>query len=137
MAGFSYWQGRRIAVEIPRNAIGISHSDGRYSRGTVTSRNRMESIMAFVSIFDQWKLLREWGPVLGYGQAYLGETDPHKRALIIGDAAEWLVAKSENKLDDRYVAHLVAILKSPEGEALVRDIVADLKAATSTAERSK
>lgn len=137
MAGYSYWQGRRIAVEIPRTAFGISHSDGQYSRGAITSRNRMESIMSFVSIFDQWKLLREWGPVLGYGQAYLAETDPHKRALVIGDAAEWLVAKTENKLDDRYVAHIVAILKSPEGEALVRDVVADLSAVSSAVQRSK
>lgn len=93
--------------------------------------------MAFVNIFDQWKLLREWGPILGYGQAYLAEQDPHKRALVIGDAAEWLVAKTENKLDDRYVAHIVAILKSPEGEALVRDVVADLQSVSSAVQRAK
>jgi len=93
--------------------------------------------MAISGILDQWKLIREWAPVLAYGQDYLATDDPHKRALVIGDAAEWLAAKTENRLDDRYVAHVVAILKSKEGEALVRDIVADLSAVSSAVERAK
>jgi hypothetical protein len=93
--------------------------------------------MAIGSILEQWRMIREWAPVLAYGQDYLATDDPHKRALVIGDAAEWLVSKTENKLDDRYVAHIVAILKSKEGEALVRDIVADLSAVSSAVERAK
>lgn len=93
--------------------------------------------MAISGILEQWRLIREWSPVLKYGQDYLATQDPHKRALVIGDAAEWLVAKTENKIDDKYVGHVVAILKSAEGEALVRDIVADLSAVSSAVERAK
>lgn len=93
--------------------------------------------MAIGAILDQWRMIREWAPALKYGQDYLATDDPHKRALVVGDAAEWLVSKTENKLDDKYVGHFVAILKSAEGEALVRDIVADLQAVTSAVERAK
>lgn len=93
--------------------------------------------MAISGILDQWRMIREWAPVLAYGQDYLATDDPHKRALVIGDAAEWLASKTENKLDDKYIGHVVEILKSPQGEALVRDIVADLAAVSSAVERAK
>lgn len=39
MSGYSRDKdGSRRPVEIPRHAIGISHSDGAYSRGKITSR---------------------------------------------------------------------------------------------------
>jgi len=39
MAGYARDRdGSRRPVEIPQHAIGISHSDGAYSRGRITSR---------------------------------------------------------------------------------------------------
>ena len=39
MAGYSYdRRGNRIRVEIAAHAAGICHRDGRYSRGSITSR---------------------------------------------------------------------------------------------------
>lgn len=76
-----------------------------------------------LSIVEQLKMLQGWMPLLGYGQRYLAETDSHRRVLVIGDAMEWLTSKSQNRIDDQLVRRIVAILKTPEGEALVRDLV--------------
>lgn len=76
------------------------------------------------SIFEQLRLVQQWMPLLGFGQRYLAEADPHRRALVIGDIGEWLASKTENRLDDQIVRRIQAILRTPEGEALVRDLVA-------------
>lgn len=77
-----------------------------------------------LSVFEQLRMLQEWMPLLGYGQRYLAEADAHSRVLVIADGIEWLASKTNNSLDDKFVAHAVAILKTPQGEALVRDLVA-------------
>lgn len=76
------------------------------------------------SIFEQLRLVQQWMPLLGFGQRYLAEVDPHRRALVIGDIGEWLASKTENRIDDQIVRRIQAILRTPEGEALVRDLVA-------------
>lgn len=90
-----------------------------------------------MSIFEKLRLLNEWSPVLGFGQRYIAESDPHKRAIIVGEAGEWLTSKTKNEIDDKYVGHLVAILKSPEGESFVRDLVADLESVSAAVEGAK
>lgn len=75
------------------------------------------------SIFEQLKLLQEYLPLLGYGQRWLAEADPGRRALIVGDMGEWIASKTHNTVDDAIVRHLVAILRTNEGEALVRYLV--------------
>lgn len=86
------------------------------------------------SIAQQIRLINQWLPLLSFGQRYLAETDPAKRALVIGDAAEWLASKTENHLDDLIVEDIVAILKTPQGEKLVRDLVSLGQAAAAAAE---
>jgi hypothetical protein len=76
------------------------------------------------SVFEQLRLVQQWMPLLGFGQRWLSETDPHRRALVAVDAAEWLASKTENRLDDQLVRRVEDILKTPQGEALVRDLVA-------------
>ncbi len=76
-----------------------------------------------MSMWEQIRLLNAWAPLLGYGQRYLAEQDIHRRSLVMGDAAEWLASKTASKLDDELVSRLVAILKTPEGEAMVRFLV--------------
>jgi len=80
-----------------------------------------ESLM---TIWEKLRLLQEWSPVLSIAQEYLAEKDAHKKAIIVADAAEWLTSKTTTKIDDRIVSRLAAVLKTPQGEDLLREIVA-------------
>lgn len=80
--------------------------------------------MAPLSVFEQVRLMHEWAPLLGYGRRLAATLDARERSLVIGDLCEWLASKTQTTLDDRLVGRIVAILKTPEGEALVRDLVA-------------
>lgn len=74
-----------------------------------------------LSIWEQIRLLSEWSPLLSFGQRFISEYDPHAKSIIVADACEWLAAKTRaTKVDDELVSLLSAILKSPQGEALVR-----------------
>lgn len=74
-----------------------------------------------ISLWDKIRLLQEWSPVVTYVQAFLAESDPHAKTLIVADACEWLASKSKNtQVDDELVAHVTAVLKSPQGESLLR-----------------
>lgn len=75
---------------------------------------------AGLSIWDQLRLLQSWAPLIGYGQRFVNEIDPHRRALVVADACEWLAAKTSSPLDDQLVRHVGDVLKTKEGEALVR-----------------
>jgi len=89
------------------------------------------------SVFEKINLIRDWMPLLGFGQRYVAETDIHKRALILGDLGEWLASKSSNTLDDQLVDHIVAIVKTSEGEAFVRFLVAQAEVVVSSAEANQ
>lgn len=74
-----------------------------------------------LSIWEQLRLLSEWSPLLSFGQRFIAEADPHRKALIVADACEWLASKTRaTKVDDELVVLVSAILRSPQGEALVR-----------------
>lgn len=77
-----------------------------------------------MSMWEQIRILNEWAPLITFGRRWLAETDAQNRALIAGEIAEWLASKTQTKLDDQIVGHFVAILKTPEGEGLVRFLVA-------------
>lgn len=76
-----------------------------------------------MTIFEKLRLLAEWAPMLTYAQQILGEPDIHEKAVIVSDAAEWLASRTEIEWDDELVEKVADILKSPEGEALLRWIV--------------
>lgn len=78
-------------------------------------------------IWEQIRLLNEWAPLLGFGQRWLAEPDIHKRLLIAADALEWLAAKTKTTLDDELVKQVEDVLRTPQGEALVRWAVAKLE----------
>jgi hypothetical protein len=40
--------------------------------------------------------------------------------VIVADACEWLASKTDTSLDDEFVRHVAAVLRSDEGAALVR-----------------
>lgn len=140
MGGFSRDRdGSRRRVEIPRTAIGISHSDGQYSRGSITSR-RTHIMPDFgatpveaqqygnLNLWQSLMLLQRWAPLIGYGQRFMGEADPYKRSLIVADAVEWLASQTQAKADDELVTKLAAVLKTPAGEDLVRWVMTQVEA---------
>jgi hypothetical protein len=137
MAGYSYdRKGNRIRVEIPSHAVGISHSDGRYSRGKITSRRTHlmpsyemtpEEANRYGSTLNVWqalRLLQTWHPLISYGQQFVGESDPYKQSLVVSEAVEWLATKTDSKVDDQLVKHLADVLRTKEGESLVRFVLA-------------
>lgn len=83
-----------------------------------------------ITLWDKIRILQEWAPVATYVQAFLAEHDPHAKTLIVADACEWLASKSKNtQVDDELVAQVTAVLKSPQGESLLRWILAKVEQA--------
>lgn len=77
-----------------------------------------------LTIWEQIRLLNAWAPLLAYGQRFLAEADGYKKSLIVAEALEWLAAKTDAKLDDELVGVVSAVLRTPQGEALVRWVMA-------------
>lgn len=74
-----------------------------------------------LSIWDKMRLLSEWSPLISFGQRFVLEADTHRKSIIVAEACEWLASKTRaTTVDDELVSLLSAILKSPQGEALVR-----------------
>jgi hypothetical protein len=131
--------GSRMDVVFPPAAIGVSHSDGAYSRGCVTSR-RITTMPEFgatpaeaqrygnLNLWQSLMLLQKWSPLLAFGQAFIAETDPYKKSVIVADAVDWLASQTAAKTDDELIKRLSAVLKGAEGEALVRWVVAQVEA---------
>ena len=133
MGGFGYdHRGNRIRVEIPAHSAGICHSDGRYSRGSITSRRTHlmpqyqmtpaeEAKYGFnLNIWDQIRLLQTWAPLVGYAQRFVNSVDPYAKALVVAEAAEWVASKTNAQVDDQLVRMLADIAKTKEGEQLIR-----------------
>lgn len=76
-----------------------------------------------MTIIEKLRLLAEWSPVLSFVQNLAREEDIHAKAIIVADACEWLASKSDIEWDDELVDLLADILRSDEGEKLVRWIV--------------
>jgi hypothetical protein len=79
-----------------------------------------EQYGAGLSIWEKIALLNSFAPLIGYAQRFAGESDPFRRGLIVADACEWLASKTNSRTDDELVKHLAAVLRTPEGEQLVR-----------------
>ena len=84
---------------------------------------------AGLSIWQQIALLQAWAPLIGYGQRFINELDPYKKGLVVAEAAEWLASRTDAKADDQLVKLLADLLKSPQGEALVRWALLQVEAA--------
>lgn len=80
------------------------------------------------TVWDKLRMLQEWAPVLVYAQDFISTDDVHEKTLIVANCCEWLASKTTGTtLDDELVSHITAVLKSPEGEALLRWIVAKVE----------
>jgi alpha-L-fucosidase len=73
-----------------------------------------------LNIWQALKLLQTWHPVISYGQRFVQTVDPYQKGLIVAEAVEWLAAKTDATTDDQLVRHLSEVLKTKEGESLVR-----------------
>jgi len=84
---------------------------------------------ANLTIWDQLRLLQQWAPLVGFGQRFVQEIDPYKKSLVVADAAEWLASMTSAQADDQLVRLLSDVLKTKEGEALVRFMLLQVEGA--------
>lgn len=80
-----------------------------------------------LNIWQQIALIQAWAPLLTFGQRFVGAPDPYAKSLIVAEACEWLASKTDAGLDDELVKHLAALLKTTEGENLVRWVIAKVE----------
>ena len=80
----------------------------------------LEQYGAGLNIWQQIALLQAWSPLIGYGQRLVNESDTYKKSIIVAEAAEWLASKTNAKADDQLVRLLGDIIRTPQGESLVR-----------------
>jgi hypothetical protein len=73
-----------------------------------------------LNLWQSLALLQAWAPLIAYAQRFVNEADPYRKSLIVSEAAEWLASKTNATADDQLVRLLADILKTPQGEALVR-----------------
>ena len=81
-----------------------------------------------LNIWQQLALLQAWAPLIGYGQRFVNETDAYKKSLIVLEAGEWLASKTNAQVDDQLVRLTADILRTKEGEALVRFLLLQAEA---------
>jgi len=73
-----------------------------------------------LNVWQALRLLQAWHPLVAYGQRFVQETDPYKKSLIVAEASEWVASKTDATLDDQAVKLLADLLRTKEGENLVR-----------------
>ena len=83
---------------------------------------------ATLNIWQAIRMLNAWQPLVGYGQRFMAETDPYKRGLIVAEAIEWLASKTDSKVDDELVALMAELVRTPQGEAVVRWAISKVEA---------
>lgn len=76
-----------------------------------------------MNLFEKLRLLTEYAPLLTYMQDLVAEDDVHAKAVIAADAARWLAEKTDITWDEELIELVGDIIKSDEGEALVRWII--------------
>lgn len=89
----------------------------------------LEKYGASLNIWQQVLLLQAWAPLVGYAQRFVQTADPYAKAIIVGEAAEWVASKTDAKVDDQIVKLFADILKTREGESLVRFLLLQVEAA--------
>jgi hypothetical protein len=77
-------------------------------------------------VIEQIRTLREWSPLLGYARRYAAAADAAAQAQVIADGLEWAASRTAGRLDDRLAARIGAVLRTPQGADLVREILAVL-----------
>lgn len=74
-------------------------------------------------MLEQIRVLRDWAPAIGYARRYAAAVNEADRAVVIADALEWAASRTAGRLDDRLASRVAAVLRSPQGVALVSEIL--------------
>ena len=82
-----------------------------------------------LNLWQSLMLLQRWSPLIGFGQRFVNELDPYRKSIIVGEAAEWLASQTQAQADDQFVRMIADLLRTKEGEALVRWILLQVEAA--------
>ncbi len=82
-----------------------------------------------LNLWQSLMLLQRWSPLIAFGQRLVTEADPYRKSLIVGEAAEWLASQTKAEADDQLVRLLADLLKTPQGEAIVRWVLLQVEAA--------
>jgi len=90
------------------------------------TENEITQYGASLSWLEQIRLLSEWSPLLVFSQRFMLEPDEYVRAIIVADACEWVAHKTNTGLDDQVVTLIASIMKTKQGEALVRFLLAQI-----------
>ena len=78
---------------------------------------------AGLDLFSKLKLLAEWAPLLNRLQMVALAKEPHDQALAVVSALQWAAGKSTTEIDDQALAHVEAVLKTKEGQAMFNWVV--------------
>lgn len=78
---------------------------------------------AGLDLFSKLKLLAEWAPLLNRLQMVALAKEPHDQALAVVSALQWAAGKSTTEMDDQALAHVEAVLKTKEGQAMFNWVV--------------
>jgi hypothetical protein len=78
---------------------------------------------AGLDLFSKLKLLAEWAPLLNRLQMVALAKEPHDQALAVVSALQWAAGKSTTDIDDQALAHVEAVLKTKEGQAMFNWVV--------------
>jgi hypothetical protein len=80
------------------------------------------------SWWDTLAMIQQLMPLVSYAQRVLNEPDNYRKGIIVSDALEWLASRSKTQVDDEVVKLLGDVVKTPEGERLIRYILAKVPA---------
>jgi hypothetical protein len=73
---------------------------------------------AGLDLFAKLRMLAEWAPLLNRLQMIALASEPHDQAMAVVSALQWAAGKSATELDDQALAHVEAVLKTKEGQAM-------------------
>lgn len=79
-----------------------------------------------LSWWDTLQIVQQLMPLVGYAQRLLNEPDAYKKGIVVADALEWLASRSQTTLDDECIKLVGDVVKTKEGEALIRWILAQV-----------
>jgi hypothetical protein len=82
-----------------------------------------------LNLWQSLMLLQRWSPLIAFGQRFVNEIDPYRKSLVVSEAAEWLASQTKAEADDQLVRLLADLLKTPQGEAIVRWVLLQVEAA--------
>jgi hypothetical protein len=76
-----------------------------------------------LSWWDTLQIFQQLMPLVSYAQRALNEPDTYKKGIVVADALEWLASRSKTHVDDEVVKLLGDVVKTAEGERLIRYIL--------------